>query len=113
MRFRPERPLRNEPNARGMTMIRNKLFQLGLGSVAGLAAAVALVAPAEAGAALDAIRAKGQLVCGVGQAVPGFAAPGANGELAGIDIDYCKSMAAAIFGDPSKVTYRQTSYSER
>ncbi|MDK4734880.1 transporter substrate-binding domain-containing protein [Rhizobium sp. CNPSo 3490] len=68
---------------------------------------------AHAGAALDAIKARGTLVCGVGQAVPGFSAPGANGELAGIDIDYCKSMAAAIFGDASKVTYRQTSYAER
>lgn len=77
------------------------------------AAAIAFAGAAHAGAALDGIKARGNLVCGVGQAVPGFSAPAANGELAGIDIDFCKSMAAAILGDASKVTYRQTSYSER
>lgn len=78
-----------------------------------LMGAMSFAGSAQAGAALDAIKARGNLVCGVGQAVPGFSAPAANGELAGIDIDYCKSMAAAILGDASKVTYRQASYSER
>jgi general L-amino acid transport system substrate-binding protein len=78
-----------------------------------LAGAIAFSGTANAGATLDAIKSRGNLVCGVGQAVPGFSAPAANGELAGIDIDFCKSMAAAILGDASKVTYRQTSYSER
>lgn len=68
---------------------------------------------ASAGSVLDKIKQAGNLTCGVGQAVPGFSAPGANGELAGLDIDFCKSMAAAILGDASKVTYRQTSYSDR
>lgn len=86
-----------------------------LGGLAAIAMAGVLLAPveAQAGKVLDAIKQKGNLTCGVGQAVPGFSAPGANGELAGIDIDFCKAMAAAILGDASKVTYRQTSYSER
>ena len=80
---------------------------------AALMGATALSGAAQAGAALDAIKSKGTLVCGVGQAVPGFSAPAANGELAGIDIDFCKAMAAAILCDASKDNYRQTSYSER
>lgn len=86
-----------------------------LGCLTVLAMAGAMLAPveAQAGKVLDAIKQKDNLTCGVGQAVPGFSAPASNGELAGIDIDYCKSMAAAILGDASKVTYRQTSYAER
>ncbi|RRH88231.1 amino acid ABC transporter substrate-binding protein [Mesorhizobium tamadayense] len=86
-----------------------------LGCIAAIAAAGALLAPvdASAGKVMDGIRQKGNLVCGVGQAVPGFSAPAANGDLAGIDIDFCKSMAAAVLGDATKVTYRQTSYSDR
>jgi general L-amino acid transport system substrate-binding protein len=86
-----------------------------LGGLAAAAMVAAMLAPveAEAGKVLDGIKQKDNLTCGVGQAVPGFSAPGANGELAGIDIDFCKAMAAAILGDPGKVTYRQSSYSER
>lgn len=83
--------------------------------VLGALAALTVLMPlqAEAGQKLDSIKARGNLVCGVAQSLPGFAAPGPNGELAGIDVDYCKAMAAAILGDASKVTFRQTSYPER
>ena len=86
-----------------------------LGYVAAIAAigAFSLPCAASAGSVLDKIKQKDNLICGVGQAVPGFSAPGADGNLAGLDIDFCKSMAAAILGDASKVTYRQTSYSDR
>jgi len=77
------------------------------------ALALSLPSQAAAGERLDAIKARGNLVCGVAQSLPGFAAPGPNGELAGIDVDYCKAMAAAILGDATKVTFRQTSYPER
>ncbi|PSJ58936.1 transporter substrate-binding domain-containing protein [Pseudaminobacter soli (ex Li et al. 2025)] len=86
-----------------------------LGCLTALAMVGALFAPleAQAGKVLDTIKQKGNLTCGVGQAVPGFSAPATNGELAGIDVDFCKAMASAILGDSNKVTYRQTSYSER
>lgn len=95
--------------------LSRRIQDRALGCMAVLAMAGAILAPmeAQAGKVLDAIKQKGNLTCGVGQAVPGFSAPAANGELAGIDIDFCKSMAAAILGDASKVTYRQTSYAER
>ncbi len=93
--------------------ITNTLKMGILSCATALLGATAFTSAAQAGAALDAIKSRGTLVCGVGQAVPGFSAPAADGELAGIDIDYCKSMAAAILGDASKVNYRQTSYSER
>jgi general L-amino acid transport system substrate-binding protein len=87
--------------------------RLWLAGLTVLGSALAAAVPAQAGKDLDNLRTRGNLTCGVGQAVPGFSAPGANGELTGIDIDYCKAVAAAVLGDAKKVTFRQTSYSER
>jgi len=92
--------------------LRNRYIAAAMLALAGVAGVTA-AGTARAGEVLERIKARNNLVCGVGQGVPGFAAPGPNGELAGIDIDYCKAMAAAILGDAAKVTYRQTSYPER
>jgi general L-amino acid transport system substrate-binding protein len=54
---------------------------------------------------LDAVRARGQLVCGVAGGVPGFSLPDSQGVMRGIDADGCRAVAAAVFGDASKVKY--------
>jgi general L-amino acid transport system substrate-binding protein len=56
-------------------------------------------------ATLDAVRARGQLVCGVNGDTAGFALPDSQGVMRGIDADYCRAIAAAIFGDASKVKF--------
>src|SRR5437588_1430468 len=61
---------------------------------------------AAAGERLDAIRQKGSLTCGVGADVPGFSQRSANGQWSGFDVDLCKAIAAAIFGQPDKVVFR-------
>lgn len=61
---------------------------------------------AMAGERLDSIRQKGFLTCGVGADVPGFSQRSARGEWSGFDIDICKAIAAAIFGQPGKVVFR-------
>jgi general L-amino acid transport system substrate-binding protein len=63
-------------------------------------------ATASAGERLDSIRQKGFLTCGVGADVPGFSQRSANSEWAGFDVDICKAIAAAIFGQPGKVVFR-------
>ncbi|MGB3427670.1 MAG: amino acid ABC transporter substrate-binding protein, partial [Burkholderiaceae bacterium] len=73
-------------------------------------AATALVMGASAGTAvagptLDAIKQRGALVCGVHTGLTGFSAPDKAGKYAGIDVDFCKALAAAILGSPDKVTY--------
>ena len=45
------------------------------------------------------------LKCGVSQGLPGFSNPDDKGAWTGIDVDYCKALAAAILGDGSKVKY--------
>jgi len=62
--------------------------------------------PAEAGARLDAIKARGTLVCGVGANSPGFSRQDARGVWSGFDIEICRAVAATIFGDASKISFK-------
>jgi len=68
---------------------------------------------AAAGATLDTVRARGYLQCGVSQGLPGFSNPNDKGVWSGIDVDFCKAVAAAVFGDPAKVKYRPLSAKDR
>lgn len=68
---------------------------------------------AVAAATLDLVRSRGYLQCGVSQGLPGFSNPNDKGEWSGIDVDFCKAVAAAIFGDPTKVKYRPLSAKDR
>ena len=78
-----------------------------LQSAAVLVAAVGAIfaAPAHAGKTLDAIKARGQIVCGVNTGLAGFAAADSTGKWSGLDIDVCKALAAATLGDAEKVKY--------
>jgi len=77
------------------------------------AAAPAVVAPAGYGVTLEAVKARGNLVCGVNSQVPGFGFVAADGSFSGFDVDYCHALAAAIFGDANKVEFRPVTASER
>ena len=72
-----------------------------------LAIALALAVPlgAHAGKTLDSIKQKGQLACGVHTGLSGFSQADSQGNWSGIDVDYCKALAAAVLGDASKVKY--------
>ncbi len=84
-----------------------------------LAAAAALALGAAAGAmgaeaqTLKAVQDRGTLVCGVSQGIAGFSIKDDKGEWSGIDVDFCRALAAAIFNDPSKVQYVPLTASER
>ncbi|MBT9610984.1 amino acid ABC transporter substrate-binding protein [Aquabacterium sp.] len=60
---------------------------------------------AHAGKTLDGIRQRGHIVCGVSTGVAGFSAPDAKGRWAGLDVDICRAMAAAVLGDGDKVHF--------
>ena len=73
---------------------------------AAIAGAAALSAPAAfAGKTLDDIKSKGQVTCGVNTGLAGFSAADSNGKWAGLDVDVCKAIAAAVLGDGEKVKY--------
>jgi general L-amino acid transport system substrate-binding protein len=81
--------------------------------VTGAFAALTLAAMPALGATLDEIKARGNLKCGVDGGLPGFSAPNDAGEMTGIDADVCYALAAAIFGDKSKVTFTNLTAKER
>ncbi|MFN4277500.1 MAG: amino acid ABC transporter substrate-binding protein [Ferrovibrio sp.] len=60
---------------------------------------------AQAGATFDAVKAKGFVQCGTNTGLGGFAAPDSQGVWKGLDVDVCRAVAAAVFGDASKVKY--------
>ena len=82
-----------------------------LAIAAALLAACAL--PAHAGKTLDAIKQRGQLVCGTNPGLPGFAAADSKGVWAGLDVDICKALAASILGDANKVKWVPLNASQR
>lgn len=78
-----------------------------------VAAAVAAMASTASAGTLDDVKAKGFIQCGVTTGLAGFAAPNDKGVWEGFDVDVCRAMSAAIFGDPDKVKYTPTTAKER
>jgi general L-amino acid transport system substrate-binding protein len=73
---------------------------------------VATTQPATA-QTLDAVRDRGKLICGVNPDLPGFAARDQEGSWQGFDVDFCRAVAAAVFGDVSKVEFRPLANADR
>ena len=64
-----------------------------------------MAAPAHAGKTLDAIKARGQVVCGVNTGLAGFGVADSSGKWSGLDVDVCRAIAAAVLGDAEKIKY--------
>lgn len=65
----------------------------------------AIATPAYAGKTLDAIKARGQVVCGVNTGLAGFSQADSQGNWSGLDVDVCRAIAAAVLGDGNKVKW--------
>ncbi len=76
-------------------------------------AAMTIAGTAFGGETVDAVKKKGFVQCGVSQGLPGFSNPDEKGNWSGIDVDVCRAVAAAVFGDASKVKYTPLSAKER
>ena len=61
--------------------------------------------PAFAGARVDAIKARGELICGVNTGLGGFSIADSTGKWVGLDVDVCRAVAAALLGDGNKVKF--------
>ena len=59
-------------------------------------------AGAQAGQTFDSVKQKGFVQCGFSTGIPGFSAADSKGEWRGLDVDLCKGVAAAMFGDATK-----------
>lgn len=80
-----------------------------------IAAAVLAAAPAGvlADATLDAVKARGTVICGVNGNRAGFSALDSQGQWQGMDVDTCKAIAAAVLGDSEKVQFVKTTTQTR
>src|SRR5713226_3016420 len=81
-------------------------------AAAGLAA-LFISTGAMAGKDLDAVKARGALICGIGQGTAGFMLQDSQGKWVGLDVDVCRAVSAAIFGDAEKVKYVPLSAQQR
>lgn len=77
------------------------------------AALFAVVNQAHAGATLDAVKKKGFIQCGISDGLPGFSYADASGKFTGLDVDVCRAVATAVFGDATKVNYTPLTAKER
>ena len=62
---------------------------------------------------LDDVRKKGNVTCGVNVGLGGFSMPDSTGVWKGLDVDACRAVAAAVFGDANKVRYVPTTGTSR
>ncbi|WP_404404262.1 amino acid ABC transporter substrate-binding protein [Pelagibacterium halotolerans] len=100
------------------------------GNLAALYAVVAIALPAAAQEAsvggeteaaatpftistLETVRTRGYLICATSQPMAGFAQVSSEGLWSGFDVDICRGVAAAVFGDPSRVEFRPLSGTSR
>ncbi|MCW5772957.1 MAG: amino acid ABC transporter substrate-binding protein [Rhodospirillaceae bacterium] len=78
-----------------------------------LVAAAAASGSAWAGKDLDAVKKRGSLICGVNTGLAGFSIADSQGRWTGLDVDFCRAVAAAIFGDANKVQFKPLSAQQR
>lgn len=81
--------------------------------VAALLAAGAVAMPAVAGVTLDNVKKRGHVLCGVNTSAPGFSSADSQGKWRGLDVNICRSVAAAVLGDADKVKYVPLSSPQR
>lgn len=71
------------------------------------------IAPVYAATTVDAIKARGMVICGVNGNRAGFSALDSKGQWAGMDVDTCKAIAAAVLGNKDKVQFVKTTTQTR
>ncbi len=87
-----------------------KLLKLAAATSAVLSVSFAATVQA---ATLDDVKGKGAVTCGVSQGLPGFSNPDSEGNWSGLDVDTCRAVAAAVFGDATKADFKPLSAKTR
>ena len=90
-----------------MKMVKSTLAVLTTAAVLGVSGF------AQAGSTLDAVQKKGFVQCGISDGLPGFSYADEKGNYLGLDVDVCRAVAAAVFGDATKVKYSPLTAKER
>ena len=64
-----------------------------------------IAASAASAQTLNTVKQRGVLNCGSNGTLAGFGLPDSQGRWTGLDVDFCRAMAAAIFNDATKVKF--------
>ena len=72
----------------------------GLSGIIGAPARADVTSPT-----LDAVKKRGELICGIDTGIPGYAFQDSAGEWQGLDVAYCRAIADAVLGSPTKVKF--------
>jgi len=89
-----------------IAMFRNKLVWVSLWNLTVMAFALGAISlRAEAGDVFTGVRSKGAVRCGVSEGLLGFSLKEPNGRWSGLDVDFCRAVAAAALGDPGKAVF--------
>ncbi len=78
-----------------------------------VASTAVLIAGAASAGTLDTVKAKGFLQCGSNTSLAGFGQPDPQGNWTGLDVDFCRAVASAIFNDPTKVKFTPLAAKDR
>lgn len=97
--------MRSGPRGAGFALVFKFLARIALSAALILSGAGNAFAQ-EQRRTLDIVRERGHLICAASQPLPGFAQQNAEGLWSGFDVDFCRAVAAAIFGDPNQVRFR-------
>jgi general L-amino acid transport system substrate-binding protein len=88
-----------------------KQAAFAVGSV--MVAAVVAAGTAQAGPTLDKVKSNGVVTCGVSTGLAGFSIADSQGKYTGLDVDFCRQLAAAALGDANKVKFVPLSAQQR
>src|SRR5438445_2049524 len=91
----------------------NSIKQAALAAGSFMVAALVVAGAAQAGPTMDAVKKNGVVTCGVSTGVAGFSLADSQGKYTGLDVDFCKQIAAAVFGNADKVKYVPLSAQQR
>ncbi len=89
----------------GWTLLSSCLKAPWLGLSLLLVLLVGFVNPVSAQSIVESVRERGSLRCGVNNQLPGFGSVDSDGQSVGFDIDICRAVSAAMFGDPDQVEF--------
>ena len=96
-----------------MTRLMKRALAMGAGLLLSAGIGQAANAQGSGSATLDAVKARGQMLCGIAGAVPGFSLPDSQGVMRGLDADTCRAVTAAALGDAAKVKFVPTTTQNR
>jgi len=91
----------------------NSIKQAALAAGSIMVAALAVAGTALAGPTMDTVKKNGVVTCGVSTGLAGFSLADAQGKYTGLDVDYCRQLAAAVLGDANKVKFVPLSAQQR